>query len=135
VWTPQSRDVVSHRYRLAELPERGPRIEHGPSSIDQPFNEAGFSEYDSGMKERINTWRSRPVDLAHYEEDGDRHGEVVVLPDDGGDGDPYLSPADWLSGPASRRPNETPRPSLDQRDERSRRNSRISGTVVRRAGL
>ncbi len=133
VWTPQSRDLVSRRYRLAELPECGPRIEHRPSSIDQPYNEAGFSPYDSGMKERINTWRPRPVDLAHYEEVGDRQDEVVVLPDDHGDDDPYLSPADWLSDSAPRRSNETPRPVRDQRDERSRRNSRISGTVVRYA--
>lgn len=135
VWTPQSRDLVSRRHRLAELPERGPRIEHGPSSIDQPFNEAGFSPYDSEMKARIDTWRRRPVDLAHYEEDGDRQGEVVILPDDLGDDDPYLLSADWLSDSATRRPNETPRPARDQRDEASRRNSRISGTVVRRAGL
>jgi len=133
VWTPQSRDLVSRRYRLAELPQCGPRIEHRPSSIDQPFNEAGFSPYDSGMKERINTCRSRPVDLTHYEEDGDRQGEVVIIPDDFGDDDPYSSPADWLSDPTSRRPNETPRPARDRRDEPSRSNSRISGVVVRRA--
>ena len=135
VWTPQSRDLVSRRHRLAELPERGPRIEHGPSSIDQPFNEAGFSPYDSGMKARIDTWRRRPVDLAHYEEDGDQQGEVVILSDDLGDDDPYLLSADWPSDLATRRPNETSRPGRDQRDEASRRNSRISGTVARRAGL
>lgn len=42
--------MVTERLRLAELPERGPRIAHH-SSTGQPYNEAAFDRHDSQIRD------------------------------------------------------------------------------------
>jgi hypothetical protein len=36
LWTPRSGDTVVRRYRLAELPARGPHVEHRAPGVEQP---------------------------------------------------------------------------------------------------
>ncbi|ATL69814.1 hypothetical protein CRH09_30250 [Nocardia terpenica] len=50
LWTGESGDTVTERLRLAELPERGPRIPHH-SSGGQPYNEAAFDHYDRQVRD------------------------------------------------------------------------------------
>ena len=45
LWTADSDSAVTERRRLADLPERGPRIVHR-ASAEQPFNEAAFGHHD-----------------------------------------------------------------------------------------
>ncbi|MGW5229381.1 replication-relaxation family protein [Nocardia niigatensis] len=56
LWTPQCGDAVTERFPLAELPERGPRITHRPST-GQPYNEAAFDHYDSEVRDLFSTVR------------------------------------------------------------------------------
>ncbi len=64
LWTPQGGDSVSRRYRLAELPQRGPSVEHSASNTGQPLNEAAFEPNDREMSRRINTAQPEPADPA-----------------------------------------------------------------------
>jgi len=61
LWTPHGSDMVSHRYRLAELPERGPRIEHSATIAEQPFTEAAFDPLAPEILHRVHTAPPEPV--------------------------------------------------------------------------
>ncbi len=60
LWTTRSGDIVTERLRLADLPERGPRIAHR-SSVIQPYNEAAFELNDPQVHDLFRTRRTRPV--------------------------------------------------------------------------
>ncbi|TNC20090.1 hypothetical protein FG385_31640 [Amycolatopsis alkalitolerans] len=53
LWIPRNGDSVTRRYRLAELPQRGPAVEHSTSPTGQPLNEAAFNPNDREMLRRI----------------------------------------------------------------------------------
>jgi hypothetical protein len=55
LWTPRSGESVPRRYRSAELPQRGPSVEHSVSNTDQPLNEAVFDRMDPEMSRRIHS--------------------------------------------------------------------------------
>ncbi|MGW5107522.1 replication-relaxation family protein [Nocardia sp. NPDC004123] len=58
LWMANGSDAITERVRLADLPERGPRIDHRPSVI-QPYNEAAFEIGDSQIN-ALFTPRTRP---------------------------------------------------------------------------
>lgn len=91
LWTPQSGDSVPRRYRLAELPQRGPFVEHSASNIDQPLNEAAFDRMDPEMSRRITTAQPEPADPAGYADDDDDLDDVTLY-DDTDDDDVYRAP-------------------------------------------
>ena len=93
-WTPHGGDSVPCRYRLAELPERGPSVEHSASNTGQPFNEAAFDPDDRSMLRRIDSPQPKPADptgYTGYTGDG-VPGEVVVYDDGDPDDDMYGTP-------------------------------------------
>uniref|UniRef100_UPI003EB7B142 replication-relaxation family protein n=1 Tax=Amycolatopsis sacchari TaxID=115433 RepID=UPI003EB7B142 len=91
LWTPQSGDTVPRRYRLAELPQRGPSIEHSASNTDQPLNEAALDPNDREISRRINTPQPEPADPAGYADDDDDLDDVTLY-DDADDDDVYRAP-------------------------------------------
>ncbi|MGW5052345.1 replication-relaxation family protein [Actinokineospora sp. NPDC004072] len=91
LWTPHSGDSVLRRYRLAELPQRGPSVEHSASNTDQPLNEAAFDRMDPQMSRRINTARPEPADPVGYVDDDDDLDDVALY-DDADDDDVYRAP-------------------------------------------
>nr|WP_227463138.1 MULTISPECIES: replication-relaxation family protein [Nocardia] len=74
LWTTDRGDAVTQRLRLADLPERGPRIAHH-TSAEQPYNEAAFDHDDPRIQDllypdqtRPRTRWSIPVDVARRPE-------------------------------------------------------------------
>jgi hypothetical protein len=104
LWTPRDGDNVAHRYRLAELPQRGPSVEHGASNTDQPLNEAAFDPDDQALSRRINTPQPEPAAPADYPDDDDDLD--VTLYDEGDDDDVYRAPA-VPARPDEQRPRRT----------------------------
>ncbi|MCP2200914.1 Replication-relaxation [Lentzea flava] len=102
LWTPQGGDRVPRRYRLVELPRRGPSVEHGASDTDQPLNEAAFDPDDREMSRRINTPRPEPATPAGYADDDDDLDDVTLY-DDADDDDVYRAPAE-PARPGGQRP-------------------------------
>lgn len=92
LWTPQSSDSVPRRYRLAELPQRGPSVEHSASNTDQPLNEAAFDRMDPEMSRRINTAQPEPADPAGYADDDDDLDDVMLYDDTDTEDDVYRAP-------------------------------------------
>jgi len=92
LWTPQGGDSVPRRYRLAELPQRGPSVEHSASNTDQPLNEAAFDRMDPEMSRRINAPQPEPADPADFADDDDDLDDVTLY-DDADDDDVYRAPA------------------------------------------
>lgn len=90
LWTPRSSDGVPRRYRLAELPQRGPRVEHSASNIGQPLNEAAFDPNDREMLRRIDTPHPEPADPAGYADDD--LDDVTLYDDTDTDDDMYRTP-------------------------------------------
>ncbi|WP_245848701.1 replication-relaxation family protein [Lentzea kentuckyensis] len=90
LWTPQGGDSVPLRHRLAELPQRGPSVEHNASNTDQPLNEAAFDPDDREMSRRINTTRPEPATPAGYADDDDDLDDVTLYDDT--DDDVYRAP-------------------------------------------
>ncbi|MFC0432576.1 protein involved in plasmid replication-relaxation [Kutzneria buriramensis] len=102
LWTPRSGDTVARRYRLAELPARGPHVEHSAPSTDQPLNEAAFDPNDREILGRISAWQPEPADATSYpDDDEDLDGDVMLYDDS--DDDVYRVPAD-TARPAAQRP-------------------------------
>ena len=60
LWTAGSGDAVPERLRLAELPERGPRIAHHPST-GLPYTEAAFGRDDPGIRNLFYPNQTRPM--------------------------------------------------------------------------
>ncbi|WP_084523508.1 replication-relaxation family protein [Nocardia inohanensis] len=63
VWallTASNSDTATERLRLAELPERGPRISHH-TSTGQPYNEAAFDHDDPTVRDRFLTNQPQPT--------------------------------------------------------------------------
>ncbi|TKG59636.1 hypothetical protein FCN18_36635 [Prauserella endophytica] len=89
--TPRSGDSASRRYRLAELPQRGPSVEHSASNTDQPLNEAAFDPDDREMSRRIHTAQPEPAEPAGYADDDDDLDDVTLY-DDADDDDVYRAP-------------------------------------------
>jgi hypothetical protein len=83
VWTPRSGDIRPRRYRLAELPARGPHVEHSAPSANQPFSEAAFDPNDPEMLRRIDTPQPEPVGSPGYPDDDD---DLTVYDDTDEDG-------------------------------------------------
>lgn len=90
LWTPRGGDTVSHRYRLAELPVRGPSVEHGAPGIGEPFSEAAFDPNDREMLRRIDTPQPEPASAGYPDDDHDL--DDVTLYDDTDDDDVYRAP-------------------------------------------
>ncbi|MGH3620648.1 MAG: replication-relaxation family protein [Sciscionella sp.] len=105
LWTPQSGDNVPRRYRLAELPQRGPSVEHSASNTDQPLNEAAFDPNDREMSRSINTAQPEPADPAGYADDDDDLDDVTLY-DDTDDDDVYRAPV-APARPDAQRPRRT----------------------------
>ncbi|WP_020663181.1 replication-relaxation family protein [Amycolatopsis benzoatilytica] len=105
LWTPQSGDSVPRRYRLAELPQRGPSVEHSASTTDQPLNEAAFDPNDREMSRRIHTAQSEPADPAGYADDDDDLDDVTLY-DDADDDDVDRAPV-APARPDPQRPRRT----------------------------
>jgi hypothetical protein len=91
LWMPQGGDTVPRRYRLAELPQRGPFVEDSASNVDQPLNEAAFDCIDPEMSRRINTAQPEPADPSGYADDDDDLYDVALY-DDADDDDVYRPP-------------------------------------------
>jgi hypothetical protein len=92
LWSPQDDEAVSRRYRLAELPQRGPSVEHSASNTDQPVNEAAFAPNDPEMLRRLDTPQPKPVDPRTYTDDGtdtDEDLDDVTLYDDDAEDEMY----------------------------------------------
>jgi hypothetical protein len=60
LWTPDSGDAVTRRLRLADLPERGPRITHH-TSTEQPYTEAAFNHDDPQIQNLLYPNQTRPT--------------------------------------------------------------------------
>jgi hypothetical protein len=88
---------VPRRCRLAELPQRGPDVEHGTLPTDQPFSEAAFDPNDRAMLRLIDTPQPKPVAQPNYLDDDHDLDDVAVYED--ADDDLYRAPA------ASHRPD------------------------------
>jgi hypothetical protein len=69
LWTPHGGDTVPRRYRLAELPQRGPSVEHTAPGVGMPFTEAAFDPNDREMLRRIDTPQPVPVAWEGYPDD------------------------------------------------------------------
>jgi hypothetical protein len=84
LWTPHGGDTVARRNRLAEPPQRGPRVEHSNASTEQPFNEAAFDPHDQQILQRIDTPRPKPTrpDSTVYPTDNDDLDDDLTLYDD-----------------------------------------------------
>ena len=105
LWTPQGGDSGSRRYRLVELSQRGPSVEHGASDTDQPLNEAAFDRMDPDMLDRITTPRPQPAAPADYADDDDDLDDVSLY-DDTDDEDVYGGPI-APARPDTQRPRRT----------------------------
>ncbi|MFB9302373.1 replication-relaxation family protein [Kibdelosporangium philippinense] len=91
VWTPHSGDTVPRRYRLAELPVRGPSVEHRATNTIQPFSEAAFDPNDREILRRIDT-PPEPADSAGCPDDDHDLDEVTLYDDTDADDDAYCAP-------------------------------------------
>ncbi|AEA23061.1 hypothetical protein Psed_0804 [Pseudonocardia dioxanivorans CB1190] len=106
LWTPRSGDNVPRRYRLAELPQRGPSVEHSASNTDQPLNEAAFDPHDREMLRRIDTPKPEPAELAGYADDDDDLDDVTLYDDT----DDYADDDDVYRAPVAPARPEAQRP-------------------------
>ncbi|MGI8310053.1 replication-relaxation family protein [Saccharopolyspora hattusasensis] len=85
LWGPGSDDAVARRYRLAELPQRGPYIEPHAPWLGQPYSEAAFDPMD---RELVGLAENRPpvtVSTHHPKPEargGDNLDDEVMLYDD-----------------------------------------------------
>jgi hypothetical protein len=93
LWTPRSGDAAPRRYRLAELPERGPCVEHSTPDTNQPWNEAAFDPNDREMLHRIDTPQPEPADPADYADDEDDLDDLVLYDDTDDEDEVYRAPA------------------------------------------
>jgi hypothetical protein len=93
LWTPRSGESVARRHRLAELPQRGPSVEHSASNTAQPLNEAAFDPDGREMSRRIHTAQSEPAEEAGYADDDDDLDDVTLYDDADDDDDVYRAPA------------------------------------------
>lgn len=95
LWTPRSADTVTQRYRLAELPSRGPQVAHHAPWVGQPFSQAAFDATDPAMVSLLNadhpapTAPAEPYSTGYQGDDADE----VVLDVDYGDVYPPPLPA------------------------------------------
>nr|WP_042187951.1 replication-relaxation family protein [Kibdelosporangium sp. MJ126-NF4]CEL17460.1 hypothetical protein [Kibdelosporangium sp. MJ126-NF4]CTQ91313.1 hypothetical protein [Kibdelosporangium sp. MJ126-NF4] len=53
IWDPRDSTAPVRRYRLEELPERGPRVNHRAIGPDEPLSEAAFDPNDRQMMDLI----------------------------------------------------------------------------------
>ncbi len=81
LWTPRDSGSVPHRYRLAELPERGPQVDYGAAGTEQPYNDAAFAPNDRTILGRLGMSLPEPVapapaddDVALYDDSDDVYG-------------------------------------------------------------
>ncbi len=65
LWTPERGDAVPEQLRLADLPERGPRIAHH-TSTEQPCNEAAFDHDDPQIQNLLYPNQTRPAPPTSY---------------------------------------------------------------------
>jgi hypothetical protein len=95
LWTPRGGESVARQYRLAELPERGPHVEHGAPSADQPYGEAAFDRMDREILRRIDTPQPELAgsDATGYPADDADLGDDVALYTDTDDDGVYCAPA------------------------------------------
>jgi hypothetical protein len=89
---------------LAELPQRGPSVEHSASNTDRPLNEAAFDPDDREMSRRINV--PEPAEQAGHTDDDDDLDDDVMLYDDADADDVYRAPV-ASARPDARRPRRT----------------------------
>jgi len=61
LWTVESGDALAQRVRLADLPERGPRIAHHTSAEQLPYNEAAFDHDDPRIQNLLYPNQTRPT--------------------------------------------------------------------------
>jgi hypothetical protein len=55
MWSPRGGEHVPGRYRLAELPQRGPHVVHHEPWPDQPFSQAAFDPLDPTILRLVDT--------------------------------------------------------------------------------
>ncbi|RDI53318.1 replication-relaxation family protein [Nocardia mexicana] len=60
LWTADGGDAVAERLALADLPERGPRINHD-ASVWQPYTEAAFGYHDPQIQNLLYPNQVRPT--------------------------------------------------------------------------
>ncbi|MFI6776114.1 hypothetical protein [Nocardia sp. NPDC050412] len=60
LWTAKNCDAVPQRLRLADLPERSPRIAHY-TSAEQPYNEAAFDHDDPPIQNLLYPDQAQPT--------------------------------------------------------------------------
>ena len=84
LWTPHG-DAVPRRCRLAELPQRGPDVEHGTLPTDQPFSEAAFDPNDREMLRRIDAPEPKLAARPDYLDDEHDPDDVALYEDLGDD--------------------------------------------------
>ncbi len=85
LWNPGTGDTVQRRYRLAELPQRGPYIEPHAPWLGQPYSEAAFDPMDRelvGLAE-IRPPATAPADPPIHDTRGGGLDAEVMLYDDG----------------------------------------------------
>ncbi|WP_245714028.1 replication-relaxation family protein [Nocardia vaccinii] len=61
LWTAERGDALTQRVRLADLPERGPRIAHHTSAEQLPYNEAAFEHADPQIQNLLYPNQTRPA--------------------------------------------------------------------------
>ncbi|MEC3916235.1 replication-relaxation family protein [Nocardia sp. CDC160] len=89
LWTPHIGDADTGRLRLADLPERGPRILHH-ASTPQPYAEAAFDHFDPTIQDLLYLNKTRsttPSSIGHSnDETGPAHFDDTMIeippPDD-----------------------------------------------------
>jgi hypothetical protein len=71
-WTPRRSGSASYRCRLAELPERGPRIKHS-GLAGQPFSQAAFDPHDRLFVDRLTA--PQPPPAAQFDDEVELYDE------------------------------------------------------------
>ncbi|MFL6140387.1 MAG: replication-relaxation family protein [Labedaea sp.] len=114
LWTPHGTERVTRRDRLAELPARGPHVEHAPNT-DQPLNEAAFDPTDRDMLRLINTPLPQRLEPAGNPDDD--LDDLTLYDDTVDDADDDIGDDDVYRLPVVPTPPDTRRP---RRPRRSR---------------
>ncbi|MGW5227781.1 replication-relaxation family protein [Nocardia niigatensis] len=78
LWTPQS-DAVTQRVRLADLPERGPRVAHR-TETGQPYNEAAFDANARHVRAVLDSNRAR-AGVTHLTTSSDPSEQIIIETD------------------------------------------------------
>lgn len=99
LWSPNGGESVTRRYRLAELPQRGPRIAHHEPWPGQPFSEAAFDPLDQTILGYVNTPPPQSVvpepvtpGTYHPGDDADLDDHLTLYDDADNDADVHGAP-------------------------------------------